>query len=55
VRRKPTNWKEMETSMFQQNEKSEPVGSESTIISPIASDANGAWMVVSQYGGTASA
>lgn len=55
VRRKPINWKETETRRFQQNEKSEPVGNESMTISPAESGENGACIVVSQYGGTASA
>ena len=48
VRRKPTNWNEIETSMFQRKEKREPVGSESMITSPGVFDAEGAWIVVSQ-------
>ncbi len=53
--RNPTNWKEMETSMFQRKEKREPVGSASTTMSPGAVEAEGILIVVSQYGGTASA
>jgi len=34
VRRNPTNWKEMETSMFHKKEKSDPVVNPSIIISP---------------------
>jgi hypothetical protein len=55
VSKKPTNWKDIETSMFHRKENREPVGRASMIISPIDSGENGAWTVVSQYGGTASA
>jgi len=41
--------------MFHKKEKTEPVGKESMIISPAELGENGAWTVVSQYGGTASA
>jgi hypothetical protein len=42
VRRKPTSWKEMVTSMFHKKENSEPVGRFSIIISPGVSGENGA-------------
>lgn len=48
VSKKPTNWNEIETSMFQRKEKREPVGSESTTISPGVFDAEGIFIVVSQ-------
>jgi hypothetical protein len=48
VRRNPTNWKDIDTSMFHRNENNEPVGRESTINSPIAPGVNGACTVVSQ-------
>jgi hypothetical protein len=48
VRRKPTNWKEIETSIFQKKENKEPVGKESMTTSPKESGENGAWTVVSQ-------
>ena len=57
VRRKPTNWKEIETSMFQRKENTVPVARPSIGKSPdcIDSSDGGACTVVSQYGGTASA
>jgi hypothetical protein len=48
VRRKPTNWNEMVTSMFHKNENNVPVGRLSMIMSPGESEEKGAWTVVSQ-------
>ena len=52
MRRKPTNWKEIDIRRFQRNENTDPVGRWSMIIS---SGEDGACTVVSQYGGTESA
>ena len=55
----PTNWKDLETSMFQRKEKTVSVAKFSIRTSPGTIKAGdrdeGAWTVVSQYGGTASA
>ena len=53
MRRKPTSWKEVEIMPFQTKEKKEPTGRPSTKTS--LEDMPGATMVVSQYGGVASA
>lgn len=55
MRRKPTNWNEMDTSIFQRKEKRLPVVKPSIIMSPGVLEDEGAWIVVSQYGGTESA
>jgi hypothetical protein len=53
VRRKPTSWKDMEIMAFQMKLKREPTGRPSTKTS--SPNVPGASMVVSQYGGVASA
>ena len=55
VKRKPMNWKKYEMKMLARKRNIEPVGRSSTIMSALGSRLDGAWMVVSQYGGTASA
>ena len=53
VSMKPTNWKEMEMRKFHAKAKMEPAGRPS--IKRSSDPERGAWIVVSQYGGTASA
>jgi hypothetical protein len=53
VRRKPTNWKDIEKRAFQRKAKTEPVGRPSIMRSP-KFGSEGARMVFSQYPGTAS-
>jgi hypothetical protein len=55
VRRKPMNWKKKEMNAFVRKMMIEPDGRSSMIMSEPMPRPEGAWMVVSQYGGTASA
>lgn len=54
MRRKPTSWKDIEIMAFQMKEKTDPTGRPSTYTSS-GPPSPGARMVVSQYGGAASA
>ena len=48
VKRKPTNWNDMEKRVFQRNAKREPVGRPSIRTSPPLEGSDGAMMVFSQ-------
>lgn len=49
------NWKNHEMKTLAKKSSQEPVGRSSTTMSELGSRLPGAWIVVSQYGGTASA